>query len=65
MKHSNSKRLVLTLMIALLPASLLQAQSNQAWQHGPPDAETRVAHLTFARIPMLSSQEFSTGNSWG
>ncbi len=48
MKHSNSKRLVLTLMIALLPASLLQAQSNQAWQHGPPDAETRVAHLTSA-----------------
>jgi len=46
MKHSISKRLVLTLMIALLPASLLQAQSNQARQYGPPDAETRVAHLT-------------------
>ncbi len=48
MKLSNSKRLVLTLMIALLPASALQAQSNQSLHHGPPDAETRVAHLTSA-----------------
>jgi hypothetical protein len=48
MNHTNSKRLVLTLLLALLPASLLQAQNNQARQHGPPDAETRVAHLTTA-----------------
>jgi len=48
MKHSNSKRLVLALLIALLPASLLQAQSSQNWHHGPPDAETRVARLTTA-----------------
>jgi Spy/CpxP family protein refolding chaperone len=48
MKHLNSKRLVLVLLIALFPASVLQAQHNQSWQHGPPDAETRVAHLTSA-----------------
>jgi len=46
MKNLNSKTVVLALLIALLPASLLQAQSNQSWRHGPPDAETRIAHLT-------------------
>ena len=48
MKYLNSKKWVLALLIALLPASVLQAQSNQAWHHGPPNAETRVARLTTA-----------------
>jgi hypothetical protein len=48
MKHAKSKWLVLALLVILLPASVLQAQSNQHWQHGPPDAETRLARLTSA-----------------
>ena len=46
MKYLNGKKWVLALLISLLPASLLQAQNNQAWQQGPPDAETRIARLT-------------------
>ena len=48
MKYMNRKLLVLALLVVLLPASLLQAQNNQNWQNGPPDAETRVARLTAA-----------------
>ncbi len=48
MKYLNSKSLILALLIVLLPASLLQAQNHQNWRNGPPDAETRVAHLTTA-----------------
>jgi len=48
MKYLSSKIWVLALLIALLPASLLQAQNSQTWRNGPPDAETRVARLTTA-----------------
>ncbi len=40
--------LAITLAVALFGASQLQAQPDQARNQGPPDAETRVAHLTRA-----------------
>ncbi len=48
MVHLFSKLLLVLLAVTLLPATNLQAQPDRAGQHGPPDAETRVAHLTRA-----------------
>lgn len=48
MVHSLRKLLFVFPAITLLAASHLQAQPDQAFHHGPPDAEMRVAHLTRA-----------------
>jgi len=48
MIRSFSKLPLVILAVALLPVTYLQAQPDQTRHHGPPGAETRVAHLTRA-----------------
>ncbi len=48
MIHILNKPLIIFLAVALLPAASLQAQPDQGWRQGPPDAEMRVARLTRA-----------------
>lgn len=46
MNHPTPSLLAITLVLSI--TSQLQAQPDQARHQGPPDAETRVAHLTGA-----------------
>ena len=48
MNHLNTKLLIATISLALLPLSSALAQPERGMHNGPPDAEMRVAHLTRA-----------------
>lgn len=55
MKHYKITLIAITLATTLLPVSQLQAQPDASRHHGPPSAETRLAHMS--RVLELSDEQ--------